>query len=76
MALYKEVKGKDGSVIGVHSAELKKGIPKDPENTDWKEYLEWVAAGNTPDSADQGKLNGCKQRYSYNPWQDRTCKHN
>ena len=49
---YKEMKRKDGSICGVHSPELKKGIPKDPNNIDWQEYLEWVAAGNTPDSAD------------------------
>ena len=27
-------------------------IPKDPDNTDYDEYLEWVAAGNTPEAAD------------------------
>ena len=27
-------------------------IPLDPANTDYKEYLEWVAEGNTPDPAD------------------------
>ncbi len=27
-------------------------IPDDEANTDWQEYLEWVAAGNTPDPAD------------------------
>jgi len=27
-------------------------IPKDTANTDYKEYLEWVAAGNTPEDAD------------------------
>tara|TARA_R100001594_G_scaffold19766_5_gene38517 strand:- start:160 stop:342 length:183 start_codon:yes stop_codon:yes gene_type:complete len=26
-------------------------IPKDPENRDYKEYLEWVSEGNTPDEA-------------------------
>jgi len=28
------------------------GIPLDPANTDYQEYLEWVAAGNTPEAAD------------------------
>ena len=28
------------------------GIPLDPENTDYQEYLEWVAAGNTAEAAD------------------------
>jgi len=27
-------------------------IPYDPANTDYQEYLEWVAAGNTADPAD------------------------
>ncbi len=27
-------------------------IPKDPENKDYAEYLEWVAAGNTAEAAD------------------------
>ena len=27
-------------------------IPKDPANTDYQEYFEWVAAGNTPEAAD------------------------
>jgi hypothetical protein len=27
-------------------------IPKDLSNTDYQEYLEWVAAGNTPEAAD------------------------
>jgi len=27
-------------------------IPKNPSNRDYKEYLEWIAAGNTPEAAD------------------------
>jgi len=27
-------------------------IPKDPNNTDYQEYLEWVSKGNTPEEAD------------------------
>jgi len=27
-------------------------IPKNPSNRDYKEYLEWVAAGNTAEAAD------------------------
>ena len=27
-------------------------IPKDTANTDYAEYLEWVAAGNTAEAAD------------------------
>jgi len=28
------------------------GIPFDPDNTDYQEYLEWVAEGNTPEPAE------------------------
>jgi hypothetical protein len=28
-------------------------IPTDPNNTDYQKYLEWVAAGNTPEPADE-----------------------
>ena len=27
------------------------GIPTDPANTDYQEYQQWLAAGNTPDHA-------------------------
>jgi hypothetical protein len=28
-------------------------FPVDEDNRDYKEYLEWVAAGNTPEPADE-----------------------
>ena len=27
-------------------------IPKDPDNTDYQEYLSWIAEGNTPEEAE------------------------
>lgn len=27
-------------------------IPLDPDNTDYQEYLKWVAEGNEPEAAD------------------------
>ena len=27
-------------------------VPFDPDNTDYQEYLKWVAAGNTAEAAD------------------------
>ena len=29
-------------------------IPFDPDNTDYQQYLKWVAEGNTPLPADEG----------------------
>jgi hypothetical protein len=28
-------------------------IPFDPDNTDYQQYLEWLAEGNTPSSPDE-----------------------
>lgn len=28
-------------------------VPPNPENTHYQEYLEWVAAGNTPEPAEE-----------------------
>ena len=30
-------------------------IPFDSDNTDYQEYLEWVAEGNTPEPAESGE---------------------
>ena len=31
---------------------VKWGVPKDPANVHYQQYLEWVAEGNTPEPAD------------------------
>ena len=40
-AKYSDILDKESSPV--------KAIPKDTANTDYQEYLEWVAAGNTAD---------------------------
>ena len=42
----------DSVIEDILDTELKVSIPKDTANTDYQEYLEWVAAGNTPDPVD------------------------
>ena len=37
---------------GVYHLETKTFIPLDEANTDYQEYLEWVAKGNTPEEAE------------------------
>ena len=49
---YKKMKNEDGTEQDNILAEKGMVIPKHPENRHYKEYLEWVAAGNTPAEAD------------------------
>ena len=42
----------NGSVNQYTDNVFQKAIPFDPANTDYQEYLEWVAAGNTAEAAD------------------------
>ena len=39
-------------VIKTDDSGIKSIIPFAPENTDYQEYLEWVAEGNTAEAAD------------------------
>ena len=46
---YKDARNVDNAGV---IYKTKKWIPLDPATTDYQEYLEWVAAGNTPEAAD------------------------
>ena len=53
---YKFVKNSEGRDACINKAEdgvnFNTSIPYEPDNRDYAEYLEWVAAGNTAEAAD------------------------
>ena len=54
MALYKLIKDDEGREVAVTKdcTSYSLDIPFSEGNTDYALYLEWVAAGNTPEAAD------------------------
>jgi hypothetical protein len=50
--MYKLLKDIDGNEYAIFN-ENKGTIPLDEANTDYQEYLKWVAEGNTPEPADE-----------------------
>jgi hypothetical protein len=51
--MYKIIKDKQNNACGVLRTTDKSCIPFDPANTDYQEYLKWLAEGNTPLPADE-----------------------
>lgn len=52
MTAYKLLKSLDGEIRNV-LRDGKDTIPFDPANTDYQQYLTWLADGNTPLPADE-----------------------
>jgi hypothetical protein len=53
--MYKQYKNLDGVVNNYAIMRTTDGdcIPFDPANTDYQEYLKWLAEGNEPEPADE-----------------------
>jgi hypothetical protein len=50
--MYKLINNRFGNLSIIHRLSDGAFIPLDESNTDYQKYLEWVAAGNTPEPAD------------------------
>lgn len=52
--MYKMLKDDEfGAVKAIKRLADNTFIPFDPANTDYQQYLEWLAEGNTPEPADE-----------------------
>lgn len=51
--MYKLFNDNRGNPEGIQRTTDGACIPFDPDNTDYQEYLKWVAEGNTPEPADE-----------------------
>lgn len=47
--MYKLLKHPLGESLVILKDDIIVSIPYDPANTDYQQYLEWLAAGNTPE---------------------------
>jgi len=52
MIQYKLQKGSFGDVVAVTIIGQNISIPFDPDNTDYQQYLAWLAEGNTPEAVE------------------------
>ena len=50
--MYKLSPPEEGTTFSVLRTTDGACIPFDPANTDYQEYLEWIAAGNEPEAAE------------------------
>jgi hypothetical protein len=52
--MYKQISNIENKIVGVKFEKdgILYSIPFDPANTDYQEYLKWVAEGNEPLPAD------------------------
>ena len=55
--MYKQIFNRDGSVcsFAIYRIADNATIPFDPDNTDYAEYLRWLAEGNTPEPAEENQ---------------------
>ena len=54
MIMYKLIKAPfSGDVVSVERLADNAFIPQDPANTDYQQYLAWLAEGNTPEPAEE-----------------------
>ena len=52
--MYKQIKTYEGNIADnmIYRLVDNATIPFDPANTDYQEYLAWIAEGNTPEEAE------------------------